>query len=675
MGTVAIRAGIHAALEGVDYKFLRKIDGHTWQLEDIKTRRIQEFQSKTIRELFERGRLVLKTSEYSLSSRGDGLKLSDLTDFQIEVAKIRRMYVLAVLEYPSTQSAIVKPIQKIWEQIGTKDRCPSPATVLRWKQRYIESNNDFTALVDQSHKKGNRSSRYCEAVLHIVNRAIDDIYMSLERGNFQDVLDEAIYQIKKENRSRPSSMKLRRPSINFVKRLVKEISAFDRWSARYGRTAAIAKFRHVNRLWVTDVPLERAEIDHTRLDLIVVDDETDMPLGRPWLTVCIDVRTRAVLGLYLGFEPPSHLTVAACLRHAFMPKTQLRKDYTSIEKDWCAYGVMEELVVDNGAEFHSESLETACLSLGMEMHYSARKTPWHKGKIERFLKTLNDAVSHRTPGTTFSNILEKGDYDPVKHAVVRLSKIKEIIHKWIVDVYHQRPHRSTGLPPELDWNGSIREEDIRLPSDVGVLDALLGRKETRTLTHKGIELGCLFYNSYEMSDLRKRYGEKFKVEIRIDDSNIGEIVVVCPHTGDLYRVPAICPEYASGLSRWQHDVCRKYAKRNFNSEDWEDWLKAKHDIMELVREEFMVRKGGTRTRVSRFDNAGSSTTPSDHDSVDQDDPVDDQILAETQNRDYGSAQQSTPNEMGSDCEGAACFEFDDVPVVYVDRNEKNAEAH
>jgi hypothetical protein len=31
---------------------------------------------------------------------------------------------------------------------------------------------------------------------------------------------------------------------------------------------------------------------------------------------------------------------------------------------------------------------------------------------------MNRAVAHGVPGTTFSNIFEKGDYNPAKHAVV-----------------------------------------------------------------------------------------------------------------------------------------------------------------------------------------------------------------------------------------------------------------
>src|SRR5271166_3600311 len=66
--------------------------------------------------------------------------------------------------------------------------------------------------------------------------------------------------------------------------------------------------------------------------------------------------------------------------------------YPDIRSDWPAYGVMRELVLDNGPEFHSDSLEQVCLFNGIEMHYAPRKTPWFKGKIERFFGTVNEGV-------------------------------------------------------------------------------------------------------------------------------------------------------------------------------------------------------------------------------------------------------------------------------------------
>jgi transposase InsO family protein len=46
------------------------------------------------------------------------------------------------------------------------------------------------------------------------------------------------------------------------------------------------------------------QIDHTLIDVIVIDSEHRKPIGRPWLTVVMDVRTRMVVGFWVGLEPP-----------------------------------------------------------------------------------------------------------------------------------------------------------------------------------------------------------------------------------------------------------------------------------------------------------------------------------------------------------------------------------
>jgi len=47
-------------------------------------------------------------------------------------------------------------------------------------------------------------------------------------------------------------------------------------------------------------PPSHAEIDHTTLDIIVVDRSSNLPLGRPILTVIIDTNTRRVVGYTVG---------------------------------------------------------------------------------------------------------------------------------------------------------------------------------------------------------------------------------------------------------------------------------------------------------------------------------------------------------------------------------------
>ncbi|MGZ4956154.1 MAG: hypothetical protein ACXV8Q_13685 [Methylobacter sp.] len=458
MGTSALQQGTKVHFDNRSYILLRKVTDELWQLEDCSTRRIQEYTDDQLRSFYASGHLTFANSNAKYYRSNDSQNYLHIADEQFEQAKIRLAYVKAILNIPNTLEKLTPVIRKIWKQIGKPDMAPNPVTVFRWKTKYLKAGNNVTGLIERQDMKGNRAERYPEEITQIVQQAIDTIYLTTERQTIEDTLDHAITVTERENELRLTELKLPLPTRRLVKRIIEAIPAFDRYAARHGRTEAIKKFRSVQKHRTTSAPLERAEIDHTLLDLMVIDDENNLPLGRPWVTACIDDYTRCILGIHISFEPPSYLTVAHCLNDAFCPKVNLKEKYPIINT-WDAHGVMRELVVDNGNEFHSKSLENACLTLGVGIHYSARKTPWFKGKIERFLKTFNDSIAHGTPGTTFRNIFEKGEYDPSKHAVVRMSTLQAIARKWIVDVYHQRPHRALKTPPATMWKSSIKHED------------------------------------------------------------------------------------------------------------------------------------------------------------------------------------------------------------------------
>src|SRR5205085_8421023 len=89
--------------------------------------------------------------------------------------------------------------------------------------------------------------------------------------------------------------------------------------------------------------LERVEIDHTVLDLFLVDEEDRLPIGRPTLTFALDVYSRYPVGCYVGFENPSYRAVQNCLFHAILPKQDTRELYGT-KNEWLAYGLPEMLV-------------------------------------------------------------------------------------------------------------------------------------------------------------------------------------------------------------------------------------------------------------------------------------------------------------------------------------------
>jgi len=183
---------------------------------------------------------------------------------------------------------------------------------------------------------------------------------------------------------------------------------------------------------------------------------------------------------------------------------------------------------------------------------------------------------------------------------VRYSVLKEIVNTWIVDVYHQQVHRTLGVPPAAMWSKSISPDEVLVPEDPARLDAILGKSEVRRLTHKGIELYGLLYNSHELTGLRRKIGDKLDVEIRVDSSDLGEIIVFSPDRRQLFTVPAINREYASGLSEWQHRVCKRFAARQLEQYSPEGWLEAKAHIADLIDNELMHKKQKTRARIARY---------------------------------------------------------------------------
>ena len=603
MGTAIFKQGTHVEIHGKEFSMLRKIESELWQLEETRTKRIQEFSLVQLQTYYVDGILKFPNSrslpEHQRPKIGGRL---EYTPEQWEQAKIRRAYAVATLDVPNTRVRLVPVIQAVSEKLGLTEKSPNAATVIRWKNKYLHAGKDITSLIDQSSRKGNSNSRYPKEVEKIANQAIQDVYLKRERGTIQDALERSLGLVLRENTLLPPSMQLPRPSRRLIKRLIDAIPAFDRYVARHGVDAANKKFRTVMGYRLIKLPLERAEIDHTRLDLMVVDGSTGLPLGRPWITVCLDSFSRCVLGIHISFDPPSYLSVARCLKHAFRPKVKLQEQYPSITNPWLAHGVMQQVVVDNGLEFHSSDLENACYSLGVEIHYAPRKQAWFKGLVERFIGTMNRNVAHGVPGTTFSNIFDKDEYDPVKHAVVSYSVLKEIIFKWVVDVYHQQPHRALGIPPSLMWERSIAPEDILVPEDQERLDAILGSSEVRVLSHKGIELNGMYYNSPDLSNLRRRHGDRFEVDVRVDKSDLGSIIVFSPDKRAFFKVPALRSEYAFGLSDWQHRVCKRYAARVLECANPDGWLEAKMQISELINAEMgnSRRKLKTRTRIARF---------------------------------------------------------------------------
>lgn len=130
---------------------------------------------------------------------------------------------------------------------------------------------------------------------------------------------------------------------------------------------------------------------------------------------------------------------------------------------------------------------------------------------------------------------------------------------------------------------------------------LLGKAvKDKRVTHKGIEINNMLYNSPELMQLRRQYGEELTVEIRVDESDIGHLYVILKDNKGYIEVPALNQDYAKGLTLWLHDICRSYAKKHFKKVDVYSYARAKTEIREIVENELKLKRNKSNAKIARY---------------------------------------------------------------------------
>jgi putative transposase len=319
----------------------------------------------------------------------------------------------------------------------------------------------------------------------IVERAIDQLYLTRQK-----LTGAAVFRRVREE-CRKSGMKP--PSINAVRRRVAARPAAEVVRAREGAEAARQRFSAVPGSLKTAWPLDVLQIDHTPVDLILVDEAGRRPIGRPWLTLAMDVDTRLVAGFLISLDPPCATSVALALTHALLPK-EAWLAARGLRLPWPVAGLPRSVHVDNGKEFHSLALERGCRQYGMQLDYRPVATPRYGGHIERLMGTLMGRV-HELPGTTFSNIRDRGNADPEAAASLTLAELEMVFALEVLGPYHMEVHSTLGMPPLVAWSDrlGLRPQPLAIPGDdKQFLWDFLPFKEV-TVRREGIRLHSIFY--------------------------------------------------------------------------------------------------------------------------------------------------------------------------------------
>jgi putative transposase len=603
MFPVLLKPGIRFMLFEDTYQILKKLPNLKVQVEKENFNVTQIFTQAELITALSNGDLKFECTGKNLSKTSGGINTSyalgelDVSSFKEEA--IFRYEVIKPLLELSEQNAISRADEvNSWSVNPKKAKrnlndclvyhTVSSQSIYRWLKAYKESCGDIRSLLPSYHNCGGKGNpRISPKINEFINEAIDLYYNKQQRISIKELWLCLTNMIAEHNRF--SVIKLDIPPYPTLARYVSKIPEYQSIASRYSKRSADYKFKVIGNGVETSFPLERVEIDHTPVDIIIKEDN-GTEIGRPFLVLAIDKYTRNALGFSLGLSNGvGWPEVSQCIKSIMTDKSYVKDMYPFIENEWNAFGVPKTLVIDNGLEFKNSSMKDTCYQLGIVLRICPPKVPEWKGSIERFFGTTNTSLVHNLPGTTRSNPTKlDSDENPSALATLTFSQFNALLHKWIIDVYSQDFHKGVGGIPSKLWKKAIGDYPVSWPNSSSDIVTLLGRTAQRKISNRGIEINCLHYNGNNLNRLLMQFSKENKgleedFTVKYDPYNLRELFVY-DHviTKEWIKVPCTNPQYATNLSEWEHKEMRAYARKEYGIVDYESLARAKHMIRTMI---------------------------------------------------------------------------------------------
>ena len=364
----------------------------------------------------------------------------------------------------------------------------SESSIRRWNKAYRE--RGFSGLLTSEGIGGKSKHRLDNQVEGIITTIIDQEYLTKQRKKPAEIFR----LIKAECYKSGKDM----PSMRTIYHRIDELDPYTKTKMRFGTRKALETYGLTGGEFQDKVtPLHTVQIDHSPLDIRLVDDLTGEVVGKAWLTVALDVFSRCIWGYYLSFSNPNDDIVGLTILNGVQKKDSYIQRFSLSE--WPVFGLPWQLHMDNGKDFRSKLVDAGCAAHRIHVMRRPVKTPRYGAYVERFFRTLEEGLIHNLRGTTFSNTRERADYDSDKEATLTIYDLEKLLVRFIVDEYHNKRHSELNMTPLSKWKEGLESFSIqpREPSDVDRfrLDFLsfVEPEGTRTIQRDGIHYKDMVY--------------------------------------------------------------------------------------------------------------------------------------------------------------------------------------
>jgi putative transposase len=465
----------------------------------------------------------------------------------------------------------------------------SPRLVYELIKRCRAGSNLVTDLASGHSSGGKGKTRIAPEVHTIITEVIQTMYLSRQKRSEELIV--------KEVRMRCRQAGYQMPAGNTIRARMHSLDPILVTQKRQGCEATRSLRSAAGKAPEPKGPLDIVQMDHTPIDLIVVEETSREPIGRPYLTLAIDTFTRCIVGMLVTFDAPSATSVGLCLAHTVMDKSSWLARLGIVDMTWAMHGKPVLIVMDNAPEFKSDALKRGCEQHGIKRDYRPGQQPHYGGIIERVIGTAMKMV-HELPGTTFSNTQERGKYDSEANAVLTLRELE----KWLtlaIGTYHESVHGSLWETPAAFWKRSIESSAVfTVKNEKAFLIDFLP-VIWRNIGRTGFVIDHISYFADILKPWIARRDNMDKFIIRRDPRDLSRVWVLDPESKQYLEIPYRTFSNPS-VTLWEHrkavEKLRERGRAQVNEAAIFRMIALRREIVETAAKE---RKQARRDKARR----------------------------------------------------------------------------
>lgn len=374
-------------------------------------------------------------------------------------------------------------------------------------------------------------------------------------------------------------------------------------------------------------PGDRFQVDATIADVYLVSSRDRRRIvGRPVIYFVIDVFSRLITGIYVGFEGPSWIGAMMALTNMVTDKVEFCRQYEiDIEKDeWPSQETCRRLMGDRGELMSVDLGQNIVQNLGIEIENASPGRADLKALVERRFGIVPLKFRPFVPGYVEKDFNERGAEDPRLKATLNLYEFTQLIILAVLEHNEQKiegiempaemvTEGLTACPLDL-WEWGILNRSGRLkalPLDYVRLNVM--PRDTARVTARGI----LFKKGYYSCDtaiseewFAKARKETWTVDVSYDPRNLGLLYIRDSRMVKGYEVCRLlgCSSDLLGVSLFEEEEVDFHNK---NTEAEKEKETQGNRLMKDKLTENIVKKAARETKAALDPTAPKSARTAD----------------------------------------------------------------